>query len=154
NSHSAAYGLISYQTAYLKAHYSVEFMAGLLSNEINNTDKISVFVGECRRMGMSILPPDVNKSGLKFTPESSACVSLANKGDASEDARATMSIRYGLAAIKHVGEAAMETAINEREQRGDFTSLEDFGARLDSPDGNRKMLESLISAGAFELLGR
>ncbi|HJX80829.1 MAG TPA: DNA polymerase III subunit alpha, partial [Candidatus Udaeobacter sp.] len=76
-SHSAAYGVISYQTAYLKAHYPVEFMAGLLSNEINNTDKISVFVGECRRMGISILPPDINKSGLKFTPESSACVSLA-----------------------------------------------------------------------------
>jgi DNA polymerase-3 subunit alpha len=153
-SHSAAYGVISYQTAYLKAHYSVEFMAGLLSNEINNTDKISVFVGECRRMGISILPPDVNKSGLKFTPESSACVSLANKGDASGDARATMSIRYGLAAIKHVGEAAMETAIREREQRGDFTSLEDFCARLDSRVANRKMLESLIKAGAFDFLGR
>src|SRR5881392_1677311 len=153
-SHSAAYGVISYQTAYLKAHYSVEFMAGLLSNEINNTDKISVFVGECRRMGISILPPDVNKSGLKFTPETSACVSLANKGDASGDARATMSIRYGLAAIKHVGEAAMETAIHEREQRGDFTSLEDFCARLDSRVANRKMLESLIKAGAFDFLGR
>src|SRR5437762_976775 len=153
-SHSAAYGVISYQTAYLKAHYPVEFMAGLLSNEINNTDKISVFVGECRRMGISILPPDVNKSGLKFTPESSACVSLANKGDASGDARATMSIRYGLAAIKHVGEAAMETAIREREQRGDFTSLEDFCARLDSRVANRKMLESLIKAGVFDFLGR
>src|SRR5438094_2019367 len=153
-SHSAAYGLISYQTAYLKAHYPVEFMAGLLSNEINNTDKISVFVGECKRMGISILPPDVNKSGLKFIPESSACVSLANKGEASEDARATMSIRYGLAAIKHVGEAAMETAIREREQRGDFTSLEDFCARLDSRVANRKMLESLIKAGVFDFLGR
>ena len=68
-SHSAAYGVISYQTAYLKAHYPVEFMAGLLSNEINNTDKISVFVGECKRMGIPILPPDMNRSGLKFTPE-------------------------------------------------------------------------------------
>ncbi len=68
-SHSAAYGLISYQTAYLKANYPVEFMAGLLSNEINNTDKISTFVGECKRMGIPILPPDVNRSGLKFTPE-------------------------------------------------------------------------------------
>jgi DNA polymerase-3 subunit alpha len=71
-SHSAAYGVISYQTAYLKAHYPVEFMAGLLSNEINNTEKISVFVGECKRMGISILPPDINKSGLKFTPETVA----------------------------------------------------------------------------------
>src|SRR5437879_12328588 len=68
-SHSAAYGVISYQTAYLKAHYPVEFMAGLLSNEINNTEKISVFVGECKRMGVSLLPPDINKSGLKFMPE-------------------------------------------------------------------------------------
>src|SRR5438046_1469411 len=71
-SHSAAYGVISYQTAYLKAHYPVEFMAGLLSNEINNTEKISVFVGECKRMGVSILPPDINKSGLKFIPETVA----------------------------------------------------------------------------------
>ncbi len=153
-SHSAAYGVISYQTAYLKAHYPVEFMAGLLSNEINNTDKISVFVGECKRMGISILPPDVNKSGLKFTPESNACVSLAKDKDASEDARATMSIRYGLAAIKHVGESAMEAAIRERERGGDFFSLQDFCGRLDSRIANRKMLESLIKAGAFDFLGR
>ena len=85
-SHSAAYGVISYQTAYLKAHYPVEFMAGLLSNEINNTDKISVFVGECKRMGISILPPDINKSGLKFTPETVAAG--ADRGSA-EDARRT-----------------------------------------------------------------
>ncbi|MGI8435988.1 MAG: DNA polymerase III subunit alpha, partial [Chthoniobacterales bacterium] len=78
-SHSAAYGLISYQTAYLKANYPVEFMAGLLSNEINNTDKISVFVGECKRMGIPILPPDVNRSGLKFTPESGASLQLADQ---------------------------------------------------------------------------
>src|SRR5436309_447553 len=88
-SHSAAYGVISYHTAYLKAHYPVEFMAGLLSNEINNTEKISVFVGECKRMGISILPPDINKSALKFVPECSACASPAVAG---EDARATMAI--------------------------------------------------------------
>src|SRR5437588_203421 len=155
-SHSAAYGVISYQTAYLKAHYSVEFMAGLLSNEINNTDKISVFVGECRRMGISILPPDVNKSGLKFTPETVEAVD--DRRDLEDGAqRAPLqqnAIRYGLAAIKHVGEAAMETAIRERQQRGDFTSLEDFCARLDSRVANRKMLESLIKAGAFDFLGR
>ena len=79
-SHSAAYGLISYQTAYLKANYPVEFMAGLLSNEINNTDKISVLVAECKRMGITILPPDMNRSGLKFTPESVAGV--AGRGSA------------------------------------------------------------------------
>src|SRR3954462_1001810 len=101
-SHSAAYGVISYQTAYLKSHYPVEFMAGLLSNEINNTDKISVFVGECKRMGISILPPDINKSSLKFTPE-------------SRGANTAPAIRYGLAAIKNVGEGAMEFAIAERD---------------------------------------
>jgi DNA polymerase-3 subunit alpha len=163
-SHSAAYGVISYQTAYLKAHYPVEFMAGLLSNEINNTEKISVFVGECRRMGISILPPDVNKSGLKFIPETVAVdadrgryaghAQSAGLAGPSYSGSGFNAIRYGLAAIKHVGEAAMETAIREREQRGDFASLEDFCARLDSRVANRKMLESLIKAGAFDFLGR
>src|SRR5947199_6641288 len=74
-SHSAAYGVISYQTAYLKAHYPVEFMAGLLSNEINNTEKISVFFGECRRMGIYILPPEIKKRGLKITTETEAQIS-------------------------------------------------------------------------------
>jgi DNA polymerase-3 subunit alpha len=157
-SHSAAYGVISYQTAYLKAHYPVEFMAGLLSNEINNTEKISVFVGECRRMGVSILPPDVNKSGLKFIPETVAGSADRGSAESTKTAAANGSgynaIRYGLAAIKHVGETAMETAIREREQRGDFVSLEDFCTRLDSRVANRKMLESLIKAGAFDFLGR
>jgi DNA polymerase-3 subunit alpha len=150
-SHSAAYGVISYHTAFLKAHYPVEFMAGLLSNEINNTEKISVFVGECKRMGISILPPDINKSGLKFTPELLPGTSDAGAGitDPSHDA-----IRYGLAAIKNVGQAAMAMAIQEREQHGEFSSLEDFCSRLDSRVANRKMLESLIKAGAFDFTGR
>jgi DNA polymerase-3 subunit alpha len=157
-SHSAAYGVISYQTGYLKAHYPVEFMAGLLSNEINNTDKISVFVGECKRMGISILPPDVNKSGLKFTPETVAAG--ADHGGVPEPQATGVTdpgyraIRYGLAAIKHVGESAMEAAIRERERGGDFISLQDFCSRLDSRIANRKMLESLIKAGAFDFLGR
>jgi DNA polymerase III subunit alpha len=152
-SHSAAYGVTSYQTAYLKAHYPVEFMAGLLSNEINNTEKISVFVGECKRMGISILPPDVNKSSLKFTPETW-------EGPQRPDSRGTEAaptlnaIRYGLAAIKNVGEAAMAIAIRERDQRGGFSSIEDFCTRLDSRVANRKMLESLIKAGAFDFTGR
>jgi DNA polymerase-3 subunit alpha len=151
-SHSAAYGVISYQTAYLKAHYRVEFMAGLLSNEINNTDKISVFVGECKRMGISILPPDINKSGLKFTPE--MWEGPERPGSRGAKAAPTLNaIRYGLAAIKHVGESAMEAAIRERERGGDFTSLQDFCSRLDSRIANRKMLESLIKAGAFDFLG-
>ena len=138
-SHSAAYGVISYQTAYLKSHYPVEFMAGLLSNEINNTDKIAVFVGECKRMGIAILPPDINKSALKFTPE-------------EHDRK--MAIRYGLAAIKNVGESAMQMSIEERERAGDYTSLEDFCGRIGTRIANRKMLESLIKAGAFDFLAR
>src|SRR6266571_251950 len=138
-SHSAAYGVISYQTAYLKAHYPVEFMAGLLSNAINNTEKISVFVAECKRMGISILPPDINKSGLKFTPE-------------PQDGG--MAIRYGLAAIKNVGEAAMAMSIQERERVGEYISLEDFCGRIGTRIANRKMLESLVKAGAFDFVGR
>src|SRR5438552_44939 len=133
-SHSAAYGVISYQTAYLKAHFPVEFMAGLLSNEINNTEKISIFVGECKRMGISILPPDMNKSGLKFTPETVAAgadrgsaaqpraTGVTGLGPAAQSQRTGVTepgyraIRYGLAAIKHVGESAMEAAIRERER--------------------------------------
>jgi DNA polymerase-3 subunit alpha len=161
-SHSAAYGLISYQTAYLKANYPVEFMAGLLSNEINNTDKISTFVGECKRMGIPILPPDVNRSGLKFTPETVAAVADPgaavsdhgyNKG-VSDRGDSKGAIRYGLAAIKNVGQGAMELAIQEREARGEFASLEDFCRRLDSRIANRKMLESLVKCGAFDFLGR
>ena len=138
-SHSAAYGLISYQTAYLKANYPVEFMAGLLSNEVNNTEKISVFVTECQRLGIEILPPDVNRSALKFSPEP------------QENSRA---IRYGLAAIKNIGETAMKAAVIEREKNGPFKSLEDYSSRSDSKSVNRKILENLIRAGAFDFTGK
>jgi DNA polymerase III subunit alpha len=152
-SHSAAYGVISYHTAYLKAHYPVEFMAGLLSNEINNTEKISVFVGECKRMGISILPPDINKSALKFTPETLVPTCRDDAG-AGLNHPGYNAIRYGLAAIKNVGEAAMAMAIRERDERGEFALLEDFCGRLDSRVANRKLLESLIKAGAFDFTGR
>ncbi len=201
-SHSAAYAWVSYQTAYLKANYPVEFMAAVMSNEINNTDKISVFVAECARMGITILPPDVNKSGLKFTPEEVSdegvqAVKLARKakppaetaGDGQpadappwveEEARfedlpsgapnaaalpadpepvaaATRihvgSIRYGLAAIKNVGEAAMEAALAERDKDGPFKSLEDFCARVDTKKMNKKSVECLVKCGAFDWSG-
>ncbi len=137
-SHSAAYGLISYQTAFLKANYPVEFMSALLSNEINNTDKISVFVAECKRMGIGILPPDVNRSQLKFAPE---------------DGGKRMAIRFGLAAVKNVGGAAMATAIKERTENGAFESLDNFSSRMDSKVVNKKILENLIRAGAFDFTG-
>ncbi|HEX4083311.1 MAG TPA: DNA polymerase III subunit alpha [Chthoniobacteraceae bacterium] len=137
-SHSVAYGWISYQTAYLKANYPVEFMAAVLSNEISNTDKISNFVAECKRMGIRILPPEVNRSALKFVPELDG---------------ESPGIRYGLAAIKNVGEAAMEAAIEERKRNGEFNSMEDFCARLDSRKVNKKVVESLVKCGAFDWTG-
>lgn len=139
-SHSACYGHISYWTAYLKANFPVEFMAGLLSNEINNTDKIGVFVAECHRMKIEILPPDMNQSRLRFAPE--------------QTPNGAMAIRYGLAAIKNVGEGAMAQAIAEREKNGPFESLEDFANRLDSKVVNKRILENLIKAGAFDWIGQ
>ncbi len=134
-SHSACYGHISYWTAYLKANFPVEFMAALLSNEINNTDKIGVFVAECNRMGIEILPPDLNRSQLRFAPE---------------EANGCKAIRYGLAAIKNVGEAAMARAIVSREQEGEFETLEEFTNRLDSKIVNKRILENLVKAGALD----
>ncbi len=136
-SHSVAYGWISYQTAFLKANWPVEFMAAVLSNEVANTDKISIFVGECQRMGIRILPPDLNRSSLKFVPE---------EGEG-------MAIRYGLAAVKNVGEGAMQAAIDERARSGTFSSLEDFCARIDPRKINKKVLESLVKCGAFDFTG-
>ncbi len=142
-SHSAAYGLVSYQTAYLKANYPIEFMAGLLSNEINNTEKISVFVAECQKMGIEILPPDVNLSRLKFAPEPGV----------DEWGQPKRAIRFGIAAIKNVGEAAMELAVKERDAGGAFKNLEEFSNRLDSKSVNKKILESLVRCGAFDFTG-
>jgi len=117
----------------------VEFMAAVLSNEVNNTDKISVFIGECQRMGIEILPPDVNRSGLKFMPE------VLGEKEA---------IRYGMMAIKNVGEGAVLSIIEERERNGIFKSLEDFCGRVDSRKTNKKVLESLVKCGAFDWIGQ
>ncbi|MEI8340787.1 MAG: DNA polymerase III subunit alpha, partial [Verrucomicrobiota bacterium] len=180
-SHSAAYAWVSYQTGYLKANHPVEFMAAVLSNEISNTDKISVFVGECQRMGIAILPPDVNHSSLKFSPENNnvnvdgtsksrnpegepAKEESDNGTPAGEAADKELrdlevpstllgGIRFGLAAIKNVGEAAMEAAIAERERSGPFKSLEDFCKRVDPRKINKKVLESLVKCGAFDFTG-
>jgi DNA polymerase-3 subunit alpha len=137
-SHSAAYSLISYRMCWLKAHYPVEFMCAVLSNEINDTDKISSYVDEAKRMGLVILPPDLNKSMLKFAPEP--------HGDA-------VAVRFGLSGIKNVGEAAMGEAVTEREAGGVFASLEDFASRMDPRTVNRKAMECLVKCGAFDFTG-
>ncbi len=133
-SHAAAYALVAYQTAYFKANYPVEFMAALLTSEMGDTDKIVKYIDECRAMDLRVQPPDVNVSAVQF--------SVA--GD---------TIRFGLAAIKNVGEAAMESILATRKQDGPFRSLEDFCARVDLRLVNRRVLESLIKAGAFDSLG-
>ncbi len=134
-SHSAAYGVVSYQTAWLKANYPVEFMAALLSNELANTDKIQLFINECKRMGIEVQAPDVNESGVRFTVR---------------DGR----IRFGLAAIKNVGEIAVQNVIQVREASGRFQSFEDFCTRVDLRIVNRKVLECLVKCGAFDSLGQ
>ena len=137
-SHSAAYSLISYRMCWLKAHHPVELMCAVLSNEVDDTDKISLYVDEAKRMGLTILPPGLNKSMLKFAPEI--------HGE-------SMAIRFGLSGIKNVGEASMGEAIAERESRGEFRSLEDFAARMDPRAVNRKSMECLVKCGAFDFTG-
>ncbi|TMK68985.1 MAG: hypothetical protein E6G48_09530 [Actinobacteria bacterium] len=134
NSHAAAYALVAYQTAYFKANYPVEFMAALLTSEMGDTDKIVKYIEECRAMGIEVKPPDVNVSAVQF--------SVAGGG-----------IRFGLAAIKNVGEAAMESILRTREADGGFQNLDDFCARVDLRLVNRRVIESLIKAGAFDSLG-
>ena len=137
-SHSAAYSLISYRMCWLKAHYPVEFMCAVLSNEVNDTDKISFYVDETKRMGLELLPPDLNKSMLKFAPE---------------EYNGAMAVRFGLSGIKNVGESAMADAVAEREANGMFASMEDFAARMDPRTVNRKALECLVKCGAFDFTG-
>src|SRR3989475_9608973 len=133
-SHAAAYALVAYQTAYFKANYPVEFMAALLTSGMGDTDKIVKYIDECRAMDLRVQPPDLNVSAVRF--------SVA--GD---------TIRFGLAAIKNVGEAAMESILRTRAEAGPFASLEDFCGRVDLRLVNRRVLESLIKAGAFDSLG-
>ncbi len=138
-SHSAAYALISYQTAYLKSNFPVEFMTALLTSERDNTEKIAQYVEEARRMGIQILPPDVNKSFARFTVEILR--------QAQDERKA---IRYGLLGIKNVGEKAIESIVQAREQNGPVSSLAAFCEQVDSRAVNRKVTESLIKCGAFD----
>lgn len=138
-SHAAAYALIAYQTAYLKANYPVEFIAASMNYDLNNTDKLSIFRQEAQRMDIAMLPPDVNVSRPLFSVE-------------VDEKTQTRSIRYGLAALKNVGEAAMESLVKEREANGSFKDLFDFAERLDTKVINRRGLENLVKAGALDSL--
>ncbi|MFW5855204.1 MAG: DNA polymerase III subunit alpha, partial [Thermodesulfobacteriota bacterium] len=133
-SHSAAYALIAYQTGYLKTHFPVEFMASLLSSEMHSSDGVVKFIAECRSHGISVLPPDVNAGDKGFTVD----------GDR---------IRFGLVAVKNVGEGAIEAIVAAREEDGPFSSIFDFCERVDLKRVNKRVLESLIKCGAFDSTG-
>jgi DNA polymerase-3 subunit alpha len=136
-SHSAAYALVSYQTAWLKAHYPAAFMAAALSSDMDNTDKVVILVNECHAMGLEILPPDINECEYMFTvPDNTQRV-----------------IYYGLGAIKGLGEAAIKNAFEERKRNGKFKDLFDFCKRVDLRKVNRRALEAMIKAGALDNLG-
>jgi DNA polymerase-3 subunit alpha len=133
-SHSAAYALISYQTAYLKAHYMPQFMAALLSCDMTNTDKVVLYNSECSEHKIELLPPDINESFKDFSVKNDR-------------------IRFGLAAVKNVGESALDSIVEERSKNGNFTSLSDFCNRVDSRRVNHRVIESLIKSGSFDSLG-
>src|SRR3954466_553334 len=135
-SHAAAYALVSYQTAWLKTHHPAEFMAAVLSSDMDNTDKVVGFLDEARSLGLTVLPPDVNASGYMFE---------------AIDAR---TIRYGLGAVKGVGRGACEAIADERARAGAFADLLGFCRRVDSSKLNRRALEALVNAGALDALGR
>ncbi len=131
-SHSAAYALVSYQTAWLKAHYPASFMAAVLSADMDNTDKVVTLIDECNTMGLKVVPPDVNNSAYKFTVNEAGAVV------------------YGLGAIKGVGEGAIASIVEEREANGPYRDLFDFCKRIDLKRANRRVLEALIRAGALD----
>jgi len=133
-SHSTAYGLISYQTAYLKAHHFVPFFAAILTSEVNDTDKVIQYITECRENGVEILPPDINKSQKSFTV-------IGNK------------IRFGLSGVKNVGDAAIDLILSIRDNLSEFTSFIQFCGAVDTRKVNKKVLESLAKAGCFDRMG-
>ena len=130
-SHAAAYALLAYQTAYLKAHYPLQFMAALITSVLDNTSKIVEYIGECSKNSIKVLPPDINQSCEKFTVDGSA-------------------IRFGLLGIKNVGEGFVKELVAERENNGKFTSFTDFSTRMSDKCINKKLVENLIKCGAFD----
>jgi len=151
--HSASYGRVAYQTAYMKANYAVEYMASVLTAEAGDIEKVSVMVAECKRIGIPVLPPDVNESFGDFTVVLGKNSKRSNKaaalaGDAEEDA-----IRFGLYSIKNFGSGIADSIIEERKSNGRFTSLSDFLSRVKDQGLNKKGLESLIQCGALDSFG-
>src|SRR5439155_488720 len=132
--HAAIYGIIAYHTAYLKANYSVEYMTAVLSAEMGTPDRVAIAVAECRRMGINVLPPDVNESDFGFA--------ITDNG-----------IRFGLGAVKNVGQGAVEGIVEARKNGGAFRSLDDFCGRIDLQRCNKRVLESLIKCGATDGFG-
>jgi DNA polymerase-3 subunit alpha len=147
--HGADYAVLTCQTAYLKANYPVEYMTALLSVERNNTEKVGLLIAECRRMGIDVLPPDVNRSGLDFTIEQVGRTPVAD-GTPSDGVPV---IRFGLGAVKNVGEGPVETILAARDDGGPFRDLDDFCRRVDLRQVNRRALESLIKVGALRPFG-
>jgi DNA polymerase III subunit alpha len=145
--HAAAYALITYQTAWLKANYPVEFMAALMTLDLGNTDKLNLLRQELDRLGIRLLPPDINRSQPMFSVETDPLPSLAGGGGKGGGRPA---IRYALAAVKGVGEQAMADLVRERDRNGRFQDLADFAHRLNAKTFNRRQFESLARAGAFD----
>lgn len=141
-SHAASYAIIAYHTAYLKAHFPAQFMAALMTADLSDTERVAKLVYECRKMGLSVLPPDVNDSFSIFT---------VVVDEATE--KLTNNIRFGLMAIKNVGEHIAKAIIHERKQNGRYVSIEDFLLRISDKDLNKKSLESLIRCGALDAFG-
>ncbi len=144
-SHAAAYALLAYHTAWLKAHHPAEFYAGSMAYDIHQTDKLAVFVDDMRRTGVAILPPDINRAGADFTVE-------PVERDEDGDPRLSVGVRYALGGLKGVGEKAMEQLVDERDRGGPFKSLDDFADRIEPRLLNRRQLESLAAAGSFDVL--
>jgi DNA polymerase-3 subunit alpha len=146
-SHAAAYALVAYQTAYLKANHPVEFIAASMTLDLGNTEKLNTFRQELDRLGVPLLPPDINKSHVDFSVER-----MGGNGSGDNGSEGTSAIRYALAAIKNVGEAAMEALVEERTENGPFKDLGDFVNRLDTRSVNKRQVENLVRSGAFECL--
>ena len=132
--HAVSYAVVAYQTAYFKCHFPREYMAALLTSVLDNSDKVSGYIGECRECGIALLPPDINRSADRFTVEEGG-------------------IRFGLVAIKNIGRGFIQAVMRERETGGDFTSLYDFCSRMNGSEMNKRAVENLIRSGAFDSMG-